>query len=185
MLTAVQGVAAFDHRGPGAFRAWLREILANRTRHYFRARAARRTAGPAGLDGLADPQGPLARRWDREHDAFVAARAMARVRGEFAPATWEAFRRQVLDGEPAAAAAAAPGGDGQRRAHRQEPGAQAAAGRTRRPRRLRAGFVKGSRGPRTLPVSPTAPARKAKAGQVPDESGLAAPTGLPSILTVT
>ena len=34
---------------------------------------------------------------------------MRRVQGDFAPATWQAFRRHVLEGEPAVRVAAALG----------------------------------------------------------------------------
>jgi RNA polymerase sigma-70 factor (ECF subfamily) len=34
---------------------------------------------------------------------------MQRVRGDFAPATWQAFRRHILEGEPAARVAEALG----------------------------------------------------------------------------
>jgi RNA polymerase sigma-70 factor (ECF subfamily) len=37
--------------------------------------------------------------WDREHDEHVAASLMRRVQGDFAPVTWQAFRRHVLEGE--------------------------------------------------------------------------------------
>ena len=40
--------------------------------------------------------------WDREHDEHVAASLMRRVQGDFAPTTWRAFVRHVLEGEPAA-----------------------------------------------------------------------------------
>jgi RNA polymerase sigma-70 factor (ECF subfamily) len=53
------------------------------------------------LDELESPDSPLSRLWDREHDEYVAASLLRRVQGDFAPATWQAFRRQVLDGEPA------------------------------------------------------------------------------------
>jgi RNA polymerase sigma-70 factor (ECF subfamily) len=110
MVVLVREVAGFDRRGPGAFRAWLRAILANRVRQYFRGRAGPAVAagGSAAdrLDALADPDSPLSRVWDREHDEYVAARALERVRVDFAETTWEAFTRQVLDGRPAGEVAA-------------------------------------------------------------------------------
>ncbi len=39
------------------------------------------------------------------HDEHVAAALMRRVQGDFAPATWQAFRRHVLEGQPATAVA--------------------------------------------------------------------------------
>jgi RNA polymerase sigma-70 factor (ECF subfamily) len=98
LLVVVRKVGEFDHRGPGAFRAWLRRILANHLGKYVRAR--RPSAPDIDLDAVADPDSVLGRAWDREHDEHLAARALRLVEGDFAPATWAAFRRQVLDGRP-------------------------------------------------------------------------------------
>jgi RNA polymerase sigma-70 factor (ECF subfamily) len=100
-------IAGFKWRGRGAFRAWLRTILANRVRDYFRGQKYRPTAtGDSDflrrLDELESPDSALSKLWDREHDEHVAASLMRRVQGDFAPATWQAFRRHVLEGEPAA-----------------------------------------------------------------------------------
>ena len=103
MVVVVRRVGEFEHRGPGAFRAWLRGILANHIRKYFRERHS----NPAvDLDQLAAEGSPLSRLWDRDHDEYLAARALRAVEGDFAPATWAAFRRQVFDGcKPAEVAA--------------------------------------------------------------------------------
>lgn len=102
LIVVVRRVSEFDHRGPGAFRAWLRGILANNVKKFFRTRD---TSPAVDLDAIADPESVLGRQWDREHDEHLAARAMRVVEGDFAPATWEAFRRQVVEGQPAAAVA--------------------------------------------------------------------------------
>ena len=104
LMVVVRRVSEFEHRGPGAFRAWLRGILANRLRKYFRDRPP--SAAAIDLDAVADPDSVLGRAWDREHKEYLAAWALRLVEGDFAPATWAAFRRQVLDGVPAAQAAA-------------------------------------------------------------------------------
>lgn len=114
MMVVVRELPAFERRGPGAFRAWLRTILVHRLRDFFRSRDFR-PAAPGGteflerLAELAAPDSPLSRLWDREHDEFVAARALARVRVDFAPATWEAFRLHVLEAQAAADVAATLG----------------------------------------------------------------------------
>ncbi|HEX3152602.1 MAG TPA: sigma-70 family RNA polymerase sigma factor [Gemmataceae bacterium] len=96
LLVIVRRVSEFDHRGPGAFRAWLRTILANHVKKYFRDRP---DSGPAlDLDAVATADSVLGKQWDREHDEFLAARALKMVEGDFAPATWAAFCRHVLDG---------------------------------------------------------------------------------------
>jgi RNA polymerase sigma-70 factor (ECF subfamily) len=106
LLVVFREVAKFDRRGPGAFRAWLRTILVHRVRDYFRSRQYRPVAtGDSdflrSLDELVSPDSVLSRRWDREHDEHVAASLMRQVQGDFAPPTWQAFVRHVLEGEPA------------------------------------------------------------------------------------
>lgn len=110
----VRELAAFDRGRAGAFRSWLRAILANRLRDFFRARRSRPLATGASdfldrLDELEAPGSALSKQWDREHDQHIAARAMKLVQCDFAPATWQAFRRQVLDGAAPAEVAAEMG----------------------------------------------------------------------------
>lgn len=103
LIVVVRRVGRFERRGPGAFRAWLRGILANHLRAYFRTRTV---AAELDLDQLACEDSVLGRQWDREHDQFLADRALRAVERDFAPATWAAFRRQVFDGgKPADVAA--------------------------------------------------------------------------------
>ena len=58
------------------------------------------------LDQLEDPASDLSRRWDREHDEFVLHRLLDLIEPDFRPATWQAFRRQVIDGASAETVAA-------------------------------------------------------------------------------
>ena len=96
LIVVVRRVSEFDRRGPGAFRAWLRSILANHLKKYFRDRPESNPV--VDLDAIATADSVLGRAWDREHDEHLAARALKLVEGDFAPATWAAFCRQVLDG---------------------------------------------------------------------------------------
>jgi RNA polymerase sigma-70 factor (ECF subfamily) len=114
LLVVFRKIAGFEWRGQGAFRAWLRTILANRVRDYFRGQKYRPTAtGDSDilrrLDELESPDSALSQLWDREHDQHVAAALIRRVQGDFTPVTWAAFRRHVMDGEPAVEVAAALG----------------------------------------------------------------------------
>jgi RNA polymerase sigma-70 factor (ECF subfamily) len=111
LLVVFREVGGFERRGEGAFRAWLRTILVHRMRDFFRAQKYRPTAtGDSDflrqLGELESPDSALSQLWDREHDEYVAASLLRRVQGDFAPATWQAFRRHVLEGEPAAQVAA-------------------------------------------------------------------------------
>lgn len=106
MVVVVAEVGGFIHRGEGAFRAWLRGILANRLREFFRKRDRRPVA--TGDDDFQDMLGELecsgsslSKLWDREHDHHIAGQLLLRVQGDFAPNTWRAFRLQVLDGHSA------------------------------------------------------------------------------------
>jgi len=51
LVVVVRRVSEFEHRGRGAFRAWLRGILANHTKKFFRTRA---DAPAVDLDAIAD-----------------------------------------------------------------------------------------------------------------------------------
>jgi RNA polymerase sigma-70 factor, ECF subfamily len=98
-MVIVRRVGEFEHTGRGAFRGWLRTILANHLHKYFRGRPMVSALDP---DELAREDTALSRLWDRDHDEFFAARALAAVEVDFAPNTWLAFRRQVLEGVNAA-----------------------------------------------------------------------------------
>jgi RNA polymerase sigma-70 factor (ECF subfamily) len=106
LVVVFNEIAEFERRRKGAFRAWLRMILANQVKDYFRGQKYRPTA-PGGsdfqgvLDELQSPESALSKLWDREHDRHVAASLMQRVQGDFDPTTWQAFQRHALEGEPA------------------------------------------------------------------------------------
>jgi RNA polymerase sigma-70 factor (ECF subfamily) len=107
----VRELPRFVHSGRlGAFRSWLRQVAAHRLGALWRAR--RRRPAPVGGDfaealaRLEDPDSPLSRAWDMEHDHHLVRRLQELVRGDFQPATWQAFRGLVFDGlEPAVVAA--------------------------------------------------------------------------------
>lgn len=106
VLTAVvKDVSGFQHsERTGAFRKWLRTVVVNRTRGYWRKRNAhpRQAAESAVLDQLEDPASGLSGQWDHEHDVHVTTQLLSALEGEFAPATWQAFRHQVVGGVKAA-----------------------------------------------------------------------------------
>src|SRR6516225_3522086 len=114
LLVVFREIAGFEWRGQGAFRAWLRSILAHRARDHFRGQKYRPTAtGDSDflrrLDELESPDSALSRLWDREHDEHVVASLLRTVQGDFAPVTWQAFLRHVQEGEPAGQVAEALG----------------------------------------------------------------------------
>src|SRR5687768_6429125 len=74
LLVVSRELPSFQHNGrPGAFRAWLRGILVNRVRYFWRSRKQRPLAGgeselERALAQLEDPHSELSRQWDRQHD---------------------------------------------------------------------------------------------------------------------
>src|SRR5262249_40782020 len=95
----------------GAFRRWLRTILVHRLREAWRSRQYRpEVTGNSDFfqqwDELQDPNSGLSQLWDEEHNQHVVRRLLELIEPEFTPATWQAFRRQVVDGAVAEAVAA-------------------------------------------------------------------------------
>ena len=107
----VQKLPSFEHDGrPGAFRNWLRTITVHCVRRFWREKlnqpaAAGGSSWEEHLAQLEDPNSSLSRLWDDEHDRHVLRRLFAMIEPDFQPSTWQAFRRLVLDGAPAATVA--------------------------------------------------------------------------------
>lgn len=104
LLTLSRELPQFRHSGrPGAFRSWLRTILVNRLRNFWR-KGRRRPHAAGGsdfqqqLNQLADPNSELSRLWDREHDSQVLAQLLKLIQPRFNDSTRQAFRRVVLEG---------------------------------------------------------------------------------------
>jgi RNA polymerase sigma-70 factor (ECF subfamily) len=103
----------FARQRDGSFRTWLRRVVVNRVRTWRRAKQRGPVAGTdateAYLARLADPDGDLGRRWDREHDRHVLDALLAAVRPDFQAATWAAFRLFAVEGKAAAEVAVLTG----------------------------------------------------------------------------
>jgi RNA polymerase sigma-70 factor, ECF subfamily len=100
----IRKLPTFEHnQRAGAFRRWLRSISINCLRAFQRSRqpsgkgAASLTTADV-LEQVPDPESDLDRYWDQKHDEFIVQQAMALVEREFTRSTWQAFRRQVMDG---------------------------------------------------------------------------------------
>jgi RNA polymerase sigma-70 factor (ECF subfamily) len=107
LTVVVRRFPDFKHNArAGAFRAWLRAIAVNCARDFWKANRFRPIA-PGGSDfgsylaRLEDPDHPLARAWDRDHDVHVVRHLLRGLKGEFAAKTWSLFEGFVLDGRPA------------------------------------------------------------------------------------
>jgi RNA polymerase sigma-70 factor (ECF subfamily) len=94
----------------GAFRCWLRTILAHRLRDHRRRESTRSGVHGSNLlealaDQLEDDGSGVAVAWDREHDQQIVRRMLALIEADFQPVTWRAFWLVVVEGnEPDAVA---------------------------------------------------------------------------------
>ncbi|MFO0967533.1 MAG: RNA polymerase sigma factor [Gemmataceae bacterium] len=86
----------------GAFRRWLRGIMVNRLRVFWRERQARTSAQAPDpdtfLQRLEDPSSELNDFWDREHDRQILQRLLTLLEPEFEATTWQAFRLVAVEG---------------------------------------------------------------------------------------
>jgi len=106
MLVIADKITAFEHSGnTGAFRAWIRNIVAFETKRHWRGNGARARAanGADQLERLLqveDPDSDLTTQWNLEHDHFVLNRLLLQVETEFEANTMTAFRRTTLEALP-------------------------------------------------------------------------------------
>ncbi len=104
LLAVSKDLRKFEHAGQsGTFRGWLKAILINRLRKFWRARDRRpQVRGDSDIDArlaqLGDPASEMSQVWNREHDQYVLRQLMALAEPHFEPTTWRAFRRVALDG---------------------------------------------------------------------------------------
>ena len=104
LLAVSKDLSKFEHGGqPGAFRGWLKAILVNRLRKFWRARDRRPQArGDSDIDArlaqLDDPASEMSQIWNRQHDQYVLRQLLALAEPHFEPNTWKAFCRVALDG---------------------------------------------------------------------------------------
>jgi RNA polymerase sigma factor (sigma-70 family) len=105
LAVVLNDLPKFQHnKRTGAFRSWLRTILVNRVREFWRARKYQPVAtGTSSLDEklnqLQDDASEVSQIWNREHDEYVLKRLLKAVQSQFEPKTWQAFHRQVVDGQ--------------------------------------------------------------------------------------
>ena len=104
LLAVSKDLDKFEHAGqPGAFRGWLKAILVNRLRKFWRSRDRRPQArGDSDIDArlaqLDDPASEISLIWNREHDQYVLRQLLALAEPHFAGSTWTAFCRVALEG---------------------------------------------------------------------------------------
>lgn len=103
VLRSVAGSLPNYDRQKGRFRNWLMAVVRHRLSEFWEAR--RREVSGSGdtrvlqhLEQVAAGDDPE-QLWDREYRQSVFHVAAARVRGEFAEATWEAFWQTTVEGK--------------------------------------------------------------------------------------
>jgi RNA polymerase sigma-70 factor, ECF subfamily len=112
LVVVIARIGEFEWRRKGSFRAWLRKILANKIRDYLREKHPIATGDSdflRRLDELESPESALSKLWDDEYVKHVAKKLLERVQGDSTPQTRQAFRRYVMEEEPAAQVAEALG----------------------------------------------------------------------------
>ncbi|MBM4072665.1 MAG: sigma-70 family RNA polymerase sigma factor [Planctomycetes bacterium] len=106
----VQELPSFRHDlRTGAFRRWLKNILLNRLRIFWRQRRPATGDHDRILNQLEDPDSAPSRLWDQEHDQHVTRRLLELIEPEFEPASWRAFQMLMLEGKSTADTAAGLG----------------------------------------------------------------------------
>lgn len=112
LLAVAKDIDSFDHNGrSGAFRAWLKGILVNRLRKFWRSGARRPKAAGGSemnrrLNELDDPASQMTLIWNKEHDEHVLKELLVIVEPQFSASTWAAFRKTTFEGvKPKVAAA--------------------------------------------------------------------------------
>ena len=111
LLAVSKDLGKFEHGGQtGAFRGWMKSILVNRLRNFWRARGRRPQAhGDTGIDErlaqLDDPASEMSQIWNRQHDQFVLRQLLVIAEPHFSPSTWQAFSLVALKGKRADVAA--------------------------------------------------------------------------------
>lgn len=104
LLVVHRELPAFQHnQRQGAFRCWLRQIVVNRLRNFWRARGRLIAAGidsrlEEQLRQLEDDGSHLSQIWDREHNLAIARKLLELIESRFTATTRLVFCRLVLDG---------------------------------------------------------------------------------------
>lgn len=104
MLVVMNEIVHFQHSGRvGAFRCWLRRILANRLMRFFRAKGRSGYTNDLSIvaDELFSDDSEVSRNWDLEHDRFIMMRLVESLESRFSHQSILIFKRVVLAGEDA------------------------------------------------------------------------------------
>lgn len=107
LAVVIKDIPRFSHAGNvGSFRSWLRTIVANRMRSFWRAGRCRPIATGNDdmlkvIEQIEDAESDLTRQWNEQHDRHILTTLLELMESEFQPVTVQAFRKVTLDGESA------------------------------------------------------------------------------------
>jgi RNA polymerase sigma-70 factor (ECF subfamily) len=93
----------FRYNPDGSFRGWLKTVTQNAWTDLAKSRRLRSVAHPDRVQAIADSRDALAdleKQMEEALDRELFELAMRRVEKRVKPATWQAFRRTVLDSRP-------------------------------------------------------------------------------------
>ncbi|QEG00779.1 RNA polymerase sigma factor SigD [Stieleria maiorica] len=107
MEKLAEKLPAFEHNGnTGAFRLWLKNVVANRLTVAWREK--QRLGQGAGSEQvgemakqLADPNSQLSQLWDQEYQQRLCERLLSLAEPDFSPQTMSAFRMVFLENRKA------------------------------------------------------------------------------------
>ena len=103
MIVVMRKLPSFSHNGrTGAFRKWLRLVVFNCTRDFWKAKRIRPktmddTAFLRQLDQLKSDSSELTQKWNIEHDQLVIQQLLAQVEQTVQASTWKAFRLCTIE----------------------------------------------------------------------------------------
>ena len=104
LLVLMRKLPSFQHNGnPGAFRKWLRLVVVNCARDFWKTKRIRPQAPGdttflVQLNQLADDGSEMTGKWNLEHDLTVMERLLEQVQPLVKPSTWSAFEQTALAG---------------------------------------------------------------------------------------
>jgi RNA polymerase sigma-70 factor (ECF subfamily) len=105
LMTLLERLPGFDYDPGQSFRNWLCTITRNKCREHHRRQRLRR-GSPLTEQADARQEDPGATLSDSDYCGYVVSRALALMRQEFQPATWQACWEHVVQGRPAQEVAA-------------------------------------------------------------------------------
>jgi RNA polymerase sigma-70 factor (ECF subfamily) len=104
-IAGAAGRLDYDPRR-GSFRSWLYTVTRNKLYNFLDGRKRQvQGSGDSGAQELLEEKSAqeedAAAAWDREYERRLFAWAAEQVRGEFQPATWQAFWQTAVEGKSA------------------------------------------------------------------------------------